>query len=339
MSVTALFESLPLPTYPVGAPEKNPVFFEKRVYQGSCGKVYPVPFIDKVYDVTEEATASGASYHVYTGPRRRGDPALEGEARIGVPVRLGDVSPNLASKMGPNKMVQFRSYVISEKIPRYRKEVVDLPAEELIRPGWYDNCWHPRDIGAVYQTMLKTGSITDKTQIGDPDGVSTGGRNQVARDQLTVNATSNNQGDAREGISPAVLTLDVEASIEQAVRFLLLTYSYIKEGGLSVDKFISAYTYRPIASMVDLYGTSDLELDPRGLRALKGVEGFHSRAAGPYDDLFGLVTPEITEVLGAKGEDEARRLGDTRGAKYRAVQDYLNALLSSFHRGQGNASF
>ena len=37
-------------TYPVGKPEKNPMFFEKRVYQGSCGKVYPVPFIDKVYD-------------------------------------------------------------------------------------------------------------------------------------------------------------------------------------------------------------------------------------------------------------------------------------------------
>src|SRR5210317_1630162 len=37
-----------LPTYGVGTPEKNPLFFEKRVYQGSCGKVYPVPFIDKV---------------------------------------------------------------------------------------------------------------------------------------------------------------------------------------------------------------------------------------------------------------------------------------------------
>jgi tetratricopeptide (TPR) repeat protein len=43
-----------IPTYPVGAPEKNPVFFEKRVYQGSCGKVYPVPFIDKVFDQPED---------------------------------------------------------------------------------------------------------------------------------------------------------------------------------------------------------------------------------------------------------------------------------------------
>ena len=42
--------TLALKTYPAGTPEKNPMFFEKRVYQGSCGKVYPVPFIDKVMD-------------------------------------------------------------------------------------------------------------------------------------------------------------------------------------------------------------------------------------------------------------------------------------------------
>lgn len=43
-------ETKVIPTYGLGAPEKNPLFFEKRVYQGSCGKVYPVPFIDKVFD-------------------------------------------------------------------------------------------------------------------------------------------------------------------------------------------------------------------------------------------------------------------------------------------------
>jgi tetratricopeptide (TPR) repeat protein len=48
-NITAQLETLALPTYGLGAPEKNPVFFEKRVYQGSCGKVYPVPFIDKVF--------------------------------------------------------------------------------------------------------------------------------------------------------------------------------------------------------------------------------------------------------------------------------------------------
>lgn len=48
--VAAIREPLAIPTYDVGTPEKNPAFFEKRVYQGSCGKLYPVPFIDKVFD-------------------------------------------------------------------------------------------------------------------------------------------------------------------------------------------------------------------------------------------------------------------------------------------------
>ncbi|GLR71519.1 DUF5107 domain-containing protein [Agaribacter marinus] len=42
-----------IPTYALGEPEKNPMFFEKRVYQGSNGKIYPLPFIDKVFDSKE----------------------------------------------------------------------------------------------------------------------------------------------------------------------------------------------------------------------------------------------------------------------------------------------
>lgn len=43
-------EVVTIPTYQVGKPNKNPMFLEKRVYQGSSGKVYPYPVIDKIYD-------------------------------------------------------------------------------------------------------------------------------------------------------------------------------------------------------------------------------------------------------------------------------------------------
>lgn len=43
-------EDVVIPTYEVGNPDKNPMFLEKRVYQGSTGKVYPIPVIDKIYD-------------------------------------------------------------------------------------------------------------------------------------------------------------------------------------------------------------------------------------------------------------------------------------------------
>lgn len=47
-------ETVVIPTYGVGQPDKNPMFLEKRVYQGSSGKVYPHPVIDKIYDKKED---------------------------------------------------------------------------------------------------------------------------------------------------------------------------------------------------------------------------------------------------------------------------------------------
>ena len=43
-------EKVMIPTYEIGEAEKNPIFLEKRVYQGSCGKVYPYPTIEKISD-------------------------------------------------------------------------------------------------------------------------------------------------------------------------------------------------------------------------------------------------------------------------------------------------
>ena len=41
-------EELVIPTYLPQRPDKNPMFLEKRVYQGSTGKVYPLPFTDRI---------------------------------------------------------------------------------------------------------------------------------------------------------------------------------------------------------------------------------------------------------------------------------------------------
>ena len=50
MSVKAWREMVAIPTYEVGKPEKNPMFLEKRVYQGSSGVVYPYPVIETMSD-------------------------------------------------------------------------------------------------------------------------------------------------------------------------------------------------------------------------------------------------------------------------------------------------
>lgn len=48
--VKAWKKTVIIPTYEVGKPEKNPIFLEKRVYQGSSGVVYPYPVIESVAD-------------------------------------------------------------------------------------------------------------------------------------------------------------------------------------------------------------------------------------------------------------------------------------------------
>ena len=48
--VKAWRELVTIPTYEVGKPEKNPMFLEKRVYQGSSGVVYPYPVIETISD-------------------------------------------------------------------------------------------------------------------------------------------------------------------------------------------------------------------------------------------------------------------------------------------------
>ncbi len=54
--VKAWRDIVTIPTYEVGKPEKNPMFLEKRVYQGSSGVVYPYPVIETMNDVKVDKT-------------------------------------------------------------------------------------------------------------------------------------------------------------------------------------------------------------------------------------------------------------------------------------------
>jgi hypothetical protein len=45
-SVKVWQETITLPTWTTGAEDPNPMFLEKRVYQGSSGAVYPYGVID-----------------------------------------------------------------------------------------------------------------------------------------------------------------------------------------------------------------------------------------------------------------------------------------------------
>ena len=46
-------QTVTIPTYRTGPLEKNPLFIEKRAYQGSTGKVYPVPICESISEEKE----------------------------------------------------------------------------------------------------------------------------------------------------------------------------------------------------------------------------------------------------------------------------------------------
>src|SRR5215813_13040681 len=54
--VKAWCQPVVIPTYLPLSPDKNPMFLEKRVYQGSSGRVYPLPFTDRISNEAREHT-------------------------------------------------------------------------------------------------------------------------------------------------------------------------------------------------------------------------------------------------------------------------------------------
>lgn len=293
----------------------------------SYGNITGVVEVTQAYRA--QSVDGGQKLPLFQGPRRTGT----GEARIRVPIGLNlpasAYGDDVVALIGnATQIVTFRAFEVSEEVPRYRREIVDLPAEEYIRPGWYGDCWRPSAIGEVYQQFFQTGAITDEQQVTDVAGASIGVPSQKAIDALAESASGLDFDDPRT-TTTALLTLDKDSSIQQSVGFLVQTYSYVKQGGLDIEDFIRTYTWRPIASMVDMFGTSDLTLSKDGQSVLQGIEGFHSRAFGPYDDLFGLVTSDIETVLGLGRSSRAAQQGDTRKRKQDAVKEYVAALQFS----------
>jgi len=55
-AVRAWTENVVIPSYLPAAPDRNPMFLEKRVYQGSSGKVYPLQFTDRINETKVDRT-------------------------------------------------------------------------------------------------------------------------------------------------------------------------------------------------------------------------------------------------------------------------------------------
>lgn len=283
------------------------------IYARQSGTSKPLPLFGRT-----NRSAGGQ----FTAPR----------VQVGVPVVPGALGAQDAAALvdDPTAPAIFRAFRVEENVARFKREDIDLPAEEFIRPGWYGDCWAPANIGRVYDDLIGTGSITDQQLVTNANI----GSAAVTDDELAAQAADATQAQSPtdpKRIAPALTALDKDASIQQAVDFLLLTYSFARLSGSDVNQFVRSYTWRPIATLVDMLGTSDLKFSTDGETVTQGFEGFHSRAFGPYDNLFGLVGPDIENILGIKRGSTTAQRADVRKRRFELVQQYASALL--FSRG------
>jgi hypothetical protein len=290
----------------------------------NLGKITAVQDVTQAY--RSQDTSSGSQLPLYQGPNISGTTTPSINVPIGLSLPASRYNAAVVTLVGdPTVIVQFRAFRVTESVPRYSRTTVDLPAEEYIRPGWYGDVWRSSQIGTAYQKFFQTGAITDQQQVGLTSGGS-GSTPSAASGQANAQAAQAVDADDPNANAPGLLTLATGASIEDAVAFIVETYSLVKTQNLDVDDYIRTYTWRPICTLVDLFGSSDLTLSADGRTVVQGIEGFHSRAFGPYSDLFGLTTPDIENIVGLRRGSVAAQKGDTRGRKRAAVQAYVDAL-------------
>lgn len=130
-----------------------------------------------------------------------------------------------------------------------------------------------------------------------------------------------------------LLTMEKERTIENSIDYLVRVYSLIQSAGLDLGTFIRNYTWRPIATLVEILGSDNFTIteDPPGSSTYKtsGDEGFHSRAFGDSGDLFGLVNPKVKQVLGLTTQkNEVARKLDVRGMRRKVIREYADELTT-----------
>jgi hypothetical protein len=267
---------------------------------------------------------------LYGGPRDKKTRQLTERVPVNIPGRASEFGAEAVKMAGdPNIVIRFKSFDVTETKEKELRETVFLPVEEYVRPGWYGDCWHPSKIADVYYDFFNIGSITEPMQVNNADGKDTTDTSMSSDAlQMLADARENSSFDfARDQL--ITLSQKKESSVQDAVAFLVLTYSIMRHAGFDTEQFIRSYTWRPIATLLDMFGSRDLKLDTNGREVVSGFEGFHSRAFGPFDDLFGLVTNEIESIVGIKKGSNQAQKGDTRKRKLQAVLDYIAVLKLS----------
>lgn len=163
--------------------------------------------------------------------------------------------------------------------------------------------------------------IQERIQGGSGPQPEFGNRPEVAGQDVGV--PGEREDDDRVKVSEVPSRSQIGLAIDQVIR----AYSVARLNGFDVNEFLRAYTWRPIATAVDILGTANLEIDDNG-EVRRGVEGFHSRAFGDFDDLRTLVGPgdgdRPRRILGLSTEPDETRADSARASKESQISARLD---------------
>ncbi len=176
------------------------------------------------------------------------------------------------------------------------------PPEVLLKPGWYDVVWNSVKLSGdgtveeypitdnVYRPLLGTFAITDDRVLVSEfaELLQTFTRHSGENKSVVVESQSDGSEVVKLG-ETIIATFNLQDhSIERSVDTLTVLYGMLKARGAPTADFVADYTRRPIASLLDVLGSSDLSFDASGNSVARAdgtvpQVGFHSKAFGDYN--------------------------------------------------------
>lgn len=269
---------------------------------------------------------------------------------VGVRQQIGSFPAEVTRQLGGladdlTREIEFSPFEITEEVERVRGDEVAIPFEDFVRPPWMSDVWKNDRIGATYQQFFGTGALTDDLVI---DTSPNAGAESPAGDANLETPTRQADAAARASGDPTdwqladggtVQESEMALNVERAVDLLVRAYSELKHEDLDVQEFIRGYTWRPVADLLQMLGSRDLEINPETGEATAGTMGFHSLAFGhgpTGQNIRNLTRSSDADTI--LGIDEDRDRGnvlsrlDKRADKANRVMDYVRDLWED--RGQ-----
>lgn len=264
---------------------------------------------------------------------------------IQIPTQYGKLAPGKKGPKGTIKEVQivddtilsvngkncWKTVILYEE-KKTNQKIRPIPIEEIIRPNWFSPLYSNLYIGEnIYKKFLGTGSIVDQLVFQSQSGLSLQG---LADKKQALEALSNFTIDTTDTLrTPDAKLYDIP-SVATAADILAFQYGRAIQTNADIERFVDDYTGRPVASMIDIFGTPDLEYRRVGdrLEIVSGKPGFHSTAVAKFGDLVGIIdNPDLAlpSRFGDGKTSTISRTNDPRPDRQRIVEEYAEKLRST----------